>query len=102
MIVGLARLAPGRLGELTAAHPFVPGGPAEADVSATSWFTAPLKGQGPEDPEWNRSDDLDRSGNGHRAALWFDRRSDTVRFHALDPGADQGTPAAGGPAPAAG
>lgn len=104
VIVGPARLAPGRLGELTAAHLFVPGGPAEADTSATSWCTAPLDGQGPEDPEWVRSDDLDldRGGDGHRATPWFDRRSDTVRLHALNPGADQGTPTAGGSAPATG
>ncbi|MFI8823932.1 hypothetical protein [Streptomyces sp. NPDC053431] len=84
VISGLARLAPGKLVELTAAHAFVSEGPAD-DFS--SWFEKPLKGQGPENPQWIRSDelDLDGSGHGHSTKLWFDRRSETVRFWALDP-----------------
>ncbi|MEU7028073.1 hypothetical protein AB0A60_15460 [Streptomyces sp. NPDC046275] len=82
VISGLARLAPGRLDELTAAHVFVDGGPA-GDFDA--WFEKPLKGEGPEDPRWIRSEALDREGNGHSTDLWFDRRSGTVRFRALNP-----------------
>ncbi|MEV7415570.1 hypothetical protein [Streptomyces sp. NPDC089919] len=82
VISGLARLAAGRLTELTTAHAFVPGGPP-ADF--TSWFEKPLKGEGPDDPQWIRSADLDRDGSGYRTMLWFDRRSGTVRFWALNP-----------------
>ncbi|MBC9714827.1 hypothetical protein H9Y04_19940 [Streptomyces sp. TRM66268-LWL] len=81
VISGFARLAPGRLAELTAAHAFVSGGPAD-DFS--SWFEKPLRGEGPENPQWIRSPELDRDGTSP-AELWFDRRSGTVRFWALDP-----------------
>ncbi|MGW6202358.1 hypothetical protein ACWF9B_01700 [Streptomyces sp. NPDC055089] len=80
-VSGLARLAPGKLAELMAAHAFVAGAPAD-DFS--SWFEKPLRGEGPEDPEWIRSQELDRNGDGYSTDLWFDRRSDTVRFRALD------------------
>ncbi|MCH0538056.1 hypothetical protein I3F58_00465 [Streptomyces sp. MUM 203J] len=82
VISGFARLAPGRLAELTAAHAFVSEGPAD-DFS--SWFEKPLRGEGPENPRWIRSPELDRDGSGRSAGLWFDRRSDTVRFRALNP-----------------
>ncbi|MFE1268790.1 hypothetical protein [Streptomyces sp. NPDC058758] len=82
VISGYARLAPGRLAELTAAHAFTSEGPAK-DFS--SWFEKPLDGEGPEHPRWIRSRELDREGTGHRTALWFDRDSDTVRFWALNP-----------------
>lgn len=74
---GFARLAPGKLGELTAAHAFVSEGPTRE----FSGFDEALRGEGPDDPQWIRSDELDRDGND----LWFDRRSDTVRFWAFDP-----------------
>ncbi|WP_406452779.1 hypothetical protein OG782_19870 [Streptomyces sp. NBC_00876] len=82
VISGFVRLAPGRLAELTAAHAFVSEGPAD---DFTSWFEKPLKGEGPESPHWIRSHDLDRDGSGYSTHLWFDRRSDTVRFWALNP-----------------
>ncbi|MFG2819747.1 hypothetical protein ACGFX4_10000 [Kitasatospora sp. NPDC048365] len=83
VISGFARLAPGKLAELTAAHAFVSDGPAD-DFS--SWFEKPLKGEGPDNPQWIRSNDLDRDGNGPSTTnLWFDRRTDTVRFWALNP-----------------
>ncbi|MET7597858.1 hypothetical protein ABZS84_22765 [Streptomyces sp. NPDC005481] len=41
--------------------------------------------EGPESPQWIRSDELDRDGSGHSTNLWFDRRSHTVRFWALNP-----------------
>ncbi|MGW6521412.1 hypothetical protein [Streptomyces sp. NPDC054962] len=82
VISGLARLAPGKLAELTAARAFVSEAPAN-DFS--SWFEKPLKGEGPENPEWIRSHELDRDDSGHSTDLWFDRRSDTVRFWALNP-----------------
>ncbi|WP_371617333.1 hypothetical protein [Streptomyces sp. NBC_00454] len=82
VISGLARLAPGKLKELTATYPFVTEGPTE-DFS--SWFEKPLKGQGPKDPRWISSKDLDRDGFGYQTNLWFDSRSDTVRFWALNP-----------------
>ncbi|KOU29863.1 hypothetical protein ADK52_05080 [Streptomyces sp. WM6372] len=81
-ISGFARLAAGKLAELTAAHAFVP------DDSATefsSWFEKPLKGEGPKNPQWIRSQELDRDGSGFSTRLWFDRRSETVRFRALNP-----------------
>ncbi|MFC7216989.1 hypothetical protein ACFQLX_02210 [Streptomyces polyrhachis] len=81
-ISGFARLAPGKLAELTAAHPFVSEGPPE-DFS--SWFEKPLKGEGPETPQWIRSRELDRDSGEHSTSLWFDRRSDTVRLRALNP-----------------
>ncbi|WP_232247195.1 hypothetical protein [Kitasatospora azatica] len=82
VISGLARLTAGKLAELTAAHAFVSEGPTD-DFS--SWFEKPLKGEGPKNPEWIRSHELDRDGGGRSAKLWFDRRSDTVRFWALNP-----------------
>ncbi|WP_371096197.1 hypothetical protein [Streptomyces sanglieri] len=82
VISGFARLAPGKLAELAAAHAFVSEEPAD-DFS--SWFEKPLRGQGPENPQWIRSHGLDRDGNGYSTTLWFDRRSDTVRFRALNP-----------------
>ncbi|MFF4852300.1 hypothetical protein [Streptomyces sp. NPDC001194] len=82
VISGLARLAPGKLAELTAAHPFVSEAPS-GDFS--SWFEKPLGGQGPQDPQWIRSRELDRDGPGGSTSLWFDRRSDTVRFWARNP-----------------
>ncbi|NYV76027.1 hypothetical protein HW445_17180 [Streptomyces sp. UH6] len=82
VISGFARLAPGRLAALTAAHAFVSEGPAD---DFTSWFEKPLKGEGPENPRWIRSNELDRDGAGYATELWFDRRSDTVRFWALNP-----------------
>lgn len=82
VISGFARLAPGRLADLTAAHTFVSEGP---DDGFTSWFEEPLEGAGPENPQWIRSDALDLDGNGRSTHLWFDRRSDTVRFRALNP-----------------
>lgn len=82
VISGFARLAPGKLAELTAAHAFVSEGPAD-DFS--SWFEKPLKGEGPENPQRIRSHELDRDGSGHSITLWFDRRSDTVRFWAVNP-----------------
>ncbi|MEV7729468.1 hypothetical protein AB0P15_32850 [Streptomyces sp. NPDC087917] len=82
VISGFAELAPGKLAELTAAHTFVSEGPAD-DFS--SWFEEPLKGEGPKDPEWIRSDALDRDGDGRSTRLWFDRRSGTVRFRVLNP-----------------
>ncbi|ATZ22861.1 hypothetical protein SLAV_04775 [Streptomyces lavendulae subsp. lavendulae] len=81
-ISGFARLAPGRLSGLTAAHAFVPGEPVD-DFS--SWFEKPLRGAGPKDPQWVRSPELDRADGGRSTRLWFDRRSDTVRFRALNP-----------------
>ncbi|MFD6075781.1 hypothetical protein ACFWG5_09410 [Streptomyces hydrogenans] len=82
VISGYARLAPGKLAELTKAHSFVSAGPAKG---FSSWFEKPLRDQGPEDPRWIRSRELDREDGGHRTNLWFDRASDTVRFWALDP-----------------
>ncbi|MFZ3499563.1 hypothetical protein ACODT5_41240 [Streptomyces sp. 5.8] len=82
VISGFCRLAPGKLAELTAAHAFVSEGPTD-DFS--SWFERPLVGEGPKDPQWIRSQELDREGDGHLTHLWFDRRSDTVRFWALNP-----------------
>ncbi|GAB7110574.1 hypothetical protein JCM4814A_88910 [Streptomyces phaeofaciens JCM 4814] len=82
VISGLARLTPGKLAELTAAHAFVSEGPV---IDFSSWFEKPLKGEGPENPQWIRSDELDRDGSGYSTKLWFDRRSDTVRFSALNP-----------------
>ncbi|ROQ94127.1 hypothetical protein EDE04_0539 [Streptomyces sp. 2132.2] len=82
MISGLAALAPGKLAELAAAHTFVPGAPAS---DFTSWFEKPLKGQGPKNPQWIRSDELDRDTFGRSTHLWFDRGTDTVRFSALNP-----------------
>ncbi|MEU3727496.1 hypothetical protein [Streptomyces sp. NPDC031705] len=82
VISGFARLAAGKLAELTAAHAFVAEGPAD-DFS--SWFEKALRGEGPQDPDWVRSHELDRVGSGHSTHLWFDRRSDTVRFRALNP-----------------
>ncbi|MFD8792204.1 hypothetical protein [Streptomyces vinaceus] len=82
VISGLARLAPGKLAELAAAHTFVPGAPA-GDFS--SWFEKPLKGEGPKNPQWIRSDELDRDTAGRSTHLWFDRGTDTVRFSALNP-----------------
>ncbi|MFJ8944989.1 hypothetical protein ACIRG4_17380 [Streptomyces sp. NPDC102395] len=82
VISGFARLAPGKLAELTAAHAFVSEGPAD-DFSSS--FEKPLKGEGPENPQWVRSQELDRNGSDYSANLWFDRRSDTVRFWALNP-----------------
>lgn len=82
VISGLARLTPGKLAELTAAHAFVSEGPAN---SFSSWFEKPLKDEGPQNPQWIRSHELDRDGSGHSTSLWFDRRTDTVRFWALNP-----------------
>ncbi|MCX4780301.1 hypothetical protein [Streptomyces sp. NBC_01264] len=82
VISGFCRLGPGKLDELTAAHAFVPEGPPD-DFS--SWFEKPLEGEGPKDPQWIRSPELDRDGSGRTTHLWFDRRSDTVRFWALNP-----------------
>ncbi|MER5637266.1 hypothetical protein ABT095_09940 [Kitasatospora sp. NPDC002227] len=82
VISGLARLAPGGLDRLTAAHPFEA---ARPPAEFTSWFEQPLKGQGPKDPQWIRSPYLDRDGSGPAVKLWFDRRSSTVRFWALNP-----------------
>nr|WP_234321236.1 hypothetical protein [Streptomyces katrae] len=82
VISGFARLTPGRLAELTAAHAFVSEGPTDG---FSSWFEKPLKGEGPENPQWVRSHELDRDGSGYSTKLWFDRRSDTVRFWALNP-----------------
>ncbi|MFD7837203.1 hypothetical protein [Streptomyces sp. NPDC059761] len=82
VISGFARLAPGKLAELTAAHAFVSEEPFD-DFS--SWFEKPLKGEGPKNPQWIRSQELDRDGGGYHTALWFDRRSQTVRFRALNP-----------------
>ncbi|MFF3847760.1 hypothetical protein [Streptomyces sp. NPDC002328] len=82
VISGFARLAPGKLAELTAAHAFVSEGPAD-DFSSS--FEKPLKGEGPENPQWIRSHRLDRDGSGYSTNLWFDRRTDTVRFWALNP-----------------
>ncbi|MEU9951271.1 hypothetical protein [Streptomyces sp. NPDC047939] len=82
MISGFARLAPGKLDELTAAHAFVSEEPTD-DFS--SWFEKPLKGEGPDAPQWIRSHELDRDGSDSSTGLWFDRRSDTVRFRALNP-----------------
>lgn len=82
VISGFCRLGPGKLAELTAAHAFVSEGP-EDDFS--SWFERPLVGEGPKDPQWIRSQELDREGSGYATQLWFDRRSDTVRFWALNP-----------------
>ncbi|MGV9455368.1 hypothetical protein [Streptomyces sp. NPDC003635] len=82
VISGFARLTSEKLAELTAAHSFVTEAPTN-DFS--SWFEKPLKDAGPENPQWIRSHDLDRDGNGHSTSLWFDRGSDTVRFWALNP-----------------
>lgn len=82
VISGFARLAAGKIAELTAAHAFVSEGPAD-DFS--SWFEKPLKGEGPENPQWIRSHEFDRDGSGYSTNLWFDRRSDTVRIWALNP-----------------
>ncbi|MGW1768268.1 hypothetical protein ACWCQL_30020 [Streptomyces sp. NPDC002073] len=82
VISGFARLAPGKLAALTATHAFVSEGPAD---HFSSWFEKPLKDQGPKNPHWIRSQELDRDGSGHSTSLWFDRRSDTVRFWALNP-----------------
>jgi hypothetical protein len=82
VISGFARLTAGKLAELTAAYVFVPGGPTD-DFS--SWFEKPLRGEGPDNPRWIRSHELDRDGSGYSTTLWFDRRSDTVRFWALNP-----------------
>ncbi|MGW4229482.1 hypothetical protein ACWEF9_09405 [Streptomyces sp. NPDC004980] len=82
VISGFARLAAGKLAKLTAAYLFVSEGPTD-DFS--SWFEKPLKGEGPENPRWIRSHELDRDGSGYSTTLWFDRRSDTVRFRALNP-----------------
>ncbi|WP_323379027.1 hypothetical protein [Streptomyces smaragdinus] len=82
VISGFARLAPGRPAELTAAHAFVSAGPGD-DFS--SWFEEPLKGEGPANPRWIRSRELDRDGSGYSARLWLDRRSATVRLWALNP-----------------
>lgn len=82
VISGFARLTRGKLAGLTAAHAFVSEGPAD-DFS--SWFEKPLKDEGPENPQWVRSHELDRDGSGYSTNLWFDRRSDTVRFWALNP-----------------
>ncbi|MFB0627430.1 hypothetical protein [Streptomyces sp. AB3(2024)] len=82
VISGFAKLTPGKRAELTAAHAFVSEGPAD-DFS--SWFEKPLKGAGPPDPQWIRSHELDRDDSGHTTHLWFDRRSDIVRFRALNP-----------------
>ncbi|MFJ6431825.1 hypothetical protein [Streptomyces sp. NPDC091416] len=81
VISGFARLAPGKLDELKAAHAFVS---EEPDDDFSSWFEKPLKGEGPDAPQWIRSHELDRSGD-FSTELWFDRRSDTVRFRALNP-----------------
>lgn len=81
-LAGFARLSPGKLDELTAAHAFVSEGPTH-DFS--SGFEEPLRGEGPDDPQWIRSDELDRDGIDSSTSLWFDRRSDTVRFWALNP-----------------
>ncbi|MFK0045354.1 hypothetical protein ACIQU4_14755 [Streptomyces sp. NPDC090741] len=87
VISGFARLAPGKLAELTAAHAFV--SDESADDYFSSWFEKPLKGEGPKNPQWIRSQELDRDGDGdgdgHHTSLWFDRRSETVRFRALNP-----------------
>nr|WSW68728.1 hypothetical protein OG461_22405 [Streptomyces sp. NBC_00995] len=82
VISGFARLAPGKLAELTAAHSFVSEAPAD---EFSSWFERPLKGEGPDGPQWIRSPGLDRDGSGHSGKLWFDRRSETVRFWARNP-----------------
>ncbi|MFD6416157.1 hypothetical protein [Streptomyces sp. NPDC060194] len=81
-ISGFARLAPGTLAELAAAHTFVSGAPAD---DFPSWFEEPLRGEGPDDPHWVRSDTLDRDADGSSTRLWFDRRTRTVRFRALNP-----------------
>ncbi|MFB6673182.1 hypothetical protein ACFCWG_12500 [Streptomyces sp. NPDC056390] len=82
VLSGFARLTPGKLAELAVAHAFVSEGPAD---EFSSWFEKPLKGEGPENPRWVRSHELDRDGSGYSTSLWFDRRSDTVRFWALNP-----------------
>ncbi|MER5730703.1 hypothetical protein ABT084_20620 [Streptomyces sp. NPDC002138] len=85
VVSGFARLAPGKLAALTAAHVFVPEGPAGPAHDFSSWFEKPLRGEGPENPQWIRSHELDREGSGYSTRLWFDRRSTTVRFWALNP-----------------
>lgn len=82
MLSGLARLAPGKLAELTTAHAFVSEGLTD---DFNSWFEKPLKGEGPDHPQWIRSHELDRDGSRYTTKLWFDRRSDIVRFWALNP-----------------
>ncbi|MFD4032559.1 hypothetical protein ACFWVP_19050 [Streptomyces sp. NPDC058637] len=82
VISGFVRLAPGKLVELAAAHTFVSEGPAEG---FSSWFEQPLEGEGPKNPRWVRSHELDRDGSNYSTNLWFDRRSDTVRFWARNP-----------------
>jgi hypothetical protein len=82
VISGFARLRPGKLARLTAAHAFVSEAPTE-DFS--SWFEKPLKGEGPQNPQWIRSHELDRDGSDYSTTLWFDRRSDIVCFRAVNP-----------------
>lgn len=82
VISGFCRLGPGKLAELAAAHAFVSEAPAD-DFS--SWFEKPLEGEGPKAPQWIRSQELDRDGSGYSTHLWFDRRTDIVRFWALNP-----------------
>ncbi|MFJ7204466.1 hypothetical protein ACIQWR_13135 [Streptomyces sp. NPDC098789] len=82
VLSGFARLAPGRLAELTAAHAFVAEAPA---AGFTSWFEKPLAGRGPQHPQWIRSPQLDHDGSDSATHLWFDRGSDTVRFTARNP-----------------
>lgn len=82
VISDLARLTPGKPAEPAAARAFLSEGRAN-DFS--SWFEKPLQGEGPQNPEWLRSHELDRAGSGHATNPWFDRRSGTVRFWALNP-----------------
>ncbi|WP_433887797.1 hypothetical protein [Streptomyces sp. CA-111067] len=82
VISGFARLRPGKLARLTAAHAFVSEAPTE-DFS--SWFEKPLMGEGPQNPQWIRSHELDRDGSSYSTKLWFDRRSDIVCFRSLNP-----------------
>ncbi|WP_306371021.1 hypothetical protein [Nocardiopsis sp. CC223A] len=82
VFAGFARLAPGKLDELTASHAFVS---EEPTFDFSSGFTEPLEGEGPDDPQWIRSPELDSSSASYSTSLWFDRRSDTVCFWAHNP-----------------
>ncbi|MDE3724842.1 hypothetical protein PWG71_25935 [Nocardiopsis sp. N85] len=82
VFAGFARLSPGKLDELTTSHAFVS---EEPTFDFSSGFTKPLADEGPDDPQWIRSPELDRSSDNHSTSLWFDRRSDTVRFWASNP-----------------
>ncbi|MFD8596686.1 hypothetical protein ACFV1L_16955 [Kitasatospora sp. NPDC059646] len=81
-VSGFARLSSGKLDRLTESHGFVP---ADSPDEFSSWFEKPLKGRGPKNPQWIRSDELDSEADGRSLRLWFDRRTDTVRFRAVNP-----------------